>query len=101
MDIAKDLASQKIFSGRSTNVKIEKSVIFFAFSLLSPFILSYFPIISEHMQLQLKILTLNGRSTDKKNYKLFFFSAIFCFLTEEAILEKNFFFEILVSEYSE
>ena len=66
MDLAKDLAWQKIFSGRSTNLKIEKSGFIFAFSLLSPFILSHFPIISEHMKLQLKILTVNGRSTDKK-----------------------------------
>ena len=71
MDLAKNLAWQKIFSGRSTNLKIEKSF-FFAFSLLSPFILSHFPIISENMKLKLKTLTLNERSTDKKNYELFF-----------------------------
>ena len=68
----------KIFSSRSTNLKIENSG-FFLFSLLSPFILSHFPIISERMKLQLKVLTLNGCSTDKKNYKLFF-SAIFFYL---------------------
>ena len=76
MDLAKDLAWQKILSGRSMNLKIEKSV-FFAFSLLSPFISSHFPIISEHINLQLKILTLNRRSTDKKGYKLFSFCDFF------------------------
>ena len=30
MDLAKDLAWQKIFSGRSTSLKIDKSGIFFA-----------------------------------------------------------------------
>ena len=75
MNLAKDLAWQKIFSGRSTNLKIEKSR-FFAFSLLSLPILSHFPIPSERIKLQLKILILNGRSTDKQNYK-FFFSIFF------------------------
>ena len=69
MDLAKDLAWQKIFSGRSTNLKIEKSRFFFAFLLLSPPILSYFLIPSKRIKLQLKILILNGR---KKNYKFFF-----------------------------
>ena len=74
MDLAKDLAWQKIFSGRSTNLKTEKSdFFFFAFSLLSPSILSYFPIPSGRIKLQLIILILNGRLTDKKNYKLFSF----------------------------
>ena len=71
MDLAKDLAWQKVFSDRSTNLKIDKSV-FFSFSLLSPPILSHFPIPSEHIKLQPRILILNGRSTDKKNNKLFF-----------------------------
>ena len=74
MDLAKDLAWQKIFSGRSTKLKIEKSI-FFAFSLLSPPILSHFPIPSERMKLQLKILILNGRTTEKKI--IIFFSPIF------------------------
>ena len=78
MDLAKDLAWQKIFSGRSTYLKIEKSG-FFAFGLLSPPISSDFPIPSEHIKLQPKILILNDRSTDKKNYKLFFFSDFFTF----------------------
>ena len=78
MDLAKDLAWQKIFSGRSTNLKIEKSRFFIVFSLLSPPILSHFLIPSERMTLQLKILILNSRSTDKKNYK-FFFSDFFTF----------------------
>ena len=77
MDLAKDLAWQKIFSGRSTNRKIEKLFFFFGFLLLSLFILSHFPIISERVKLELKILALNGRSTDKKNYKLFFFCHFF------------------------
>ena len=70
MDLAKDLAWQKIFRGRSTNLKIEKSG-FFAISLLSPLIFSHFPIPSEHIKLQPKILILRGRSTDKKNLFLF------------------------------
>ena len=65
MDLSKDLAWQKIFSGRSTDLKIEKSRFFFA-------ILFHFPIPNERRKLQLKILILNGRSTDKKNYKFFF-----------------------------
>ena len=77
MDLAKDLAWQKIFSDRSTNLKIEKSR-FFAFSPLSPPILSHFLILSERRKLQLKILILNGRSTDKKIIN-FFFSDFFTF----------------------
>ena len=65
MDLTKDLAWQKILSGRLTNLKIEKTR-FFAFSLLSPLILSHFPIPSERIKLQLKMLILNGRLTDKK-----------------------------------
>ena len=66
MDLAKDLAWQKILSGRSTNFEIEKSDFFFAFSLLSPPILSHFPIPSERIKLRPKILIFNDRSTDKK-----------------------------------
>ena len=76
MHLAKDLAWQKIFTGRSTNLKIEKSR-FFAFLLLSSTILSHFLIPSERIKLQLIILLLNGRSTDKKNYELFFNSDFF------------------------
>ena len=54
MDLAKDLAWQKICRGRSTNLKIEKSG-FFAFSLLTPHILSHFPIPSERIKLQPQI----------------------------------------------
>ena len=65
MDLAKDLAWQKIFRGRSTNLEIEKSGFFFvAFLLLSPPILSHFPIPSERIKLQPKILILRGHSTD-------------------------------------
>ena len=78
MDSAKDLTWQKIFSDRSTNLKIEKSR-FFSFALRSPPILSYFPIPSERIKLQLIILILKGRSTDKKNYKLFFSLIFFTF----------------------
>ena len=73
MDVAKDLPWRKIFGGRSTNWKIEKSG-FFAFSLFSPPILSHFPIPSERIKLQKKILMLRGRSTDLK--KNCFFSPI-------------------------
>ena len=66
MNLAKDLAWQKIFRGRSTNLKIEKSGFFFAFSLLSPPILSHFLIPSERIKLQPKILILRGRSTDNE-----------------------------------
>ena len=45
MDLAKDLAWQRIFSGCSTNLKTEKLGFFL---LHSPFILSHFPIIREH-----------------------------------------------------
>ena len=75
MDLAKILAWQKIFRGRSTNLKIGKSGFFFAFSLRSPPVLSHFPIPSERIKLQPKILILRGRSTDKK--KICFFSPIF------------------------
>ena len=62
MDLAKDLAWQKILSGRSTNLKIKKSrFFFFAFSLLSSPILSRFPIPSERIKLQLMIFTLERR----------------------------------------
>ena len=71
MDLAKDLAWKKIFRGRSTNLKIEKSG-FFAFSPRSSPILSHFPLPSERIKLQPKIFILRGRSTDKK--QLFFFS---------------------------
>ena len=58
-------------------------IAFFASSkLLSP-ILSYFPIPSERMKLQLKILTLNGRSADEKRINSIlpdFFTFIFQFL---------------------
>ena len=52
MNLAKDLAWQKIFRCRSTSWKIEKFQIrfFFAFSLLSPPILSHFPIPSERIK---------------------------------------------------
>ena len=40
MDLEKDLAWQKIFSGRSTNLKIEKWF-FFAFSLLTLYFISF------------------------------------------------------------
>ena len=36
MDLAKDLAWQKIFSGRSTNLKIEQSHFFLHFSYSHP-----------------------------------------------------------------
>ena len=39
MDLAKDLAWQNIFSGRSTNLKIEKSGIFFC--IFVPFTLHF------------------------------------------------------------
>ena len=80
MDLAKDLAWQKVFSGRSTNLKVEKwGIFFFAFSLLSRFILSHSPIISDRMKLKLKILTLNGRSTDKKIINCFSSAIFFTF----------------------
>ena len=76
MDLAKDLAWQKIFRGRSTNLKIEKSGFFvIAFSLLSPPISSHFLIPSKRVKLQPKILMLRGHSTDTKN--LFFFLRFF------------------------
>ena len=90
MDLAKDFAWQKILSGRSTNLKIKKSL--FSFSLLSPPILSHFPIPSERIKLQLIILILNGRSTDKKNYK-FFFSPIFLPLISSLTRKFRFFYQ--------
>ena len=78
MDLAQDLAWQKIFNGRSTNLKIEKSrFLFRIFATLTP-ILSHFPIPSERIKLQLIILILDGRSTDKKN-NIFFFLDFFTF----------------------
>ena len=41
MDLAKDLAWQKIFSGRSTNLKIEKSRFFCIFATLTPYFISF------------------------------------------------------------
>ena len=78
MDLAKDLVWQKIFSGRSTNLKIETRVFFVVFSLVSPPILSHLPIPSERIRLQLIKLLLNGRSRDKKIIN-FFFSDFFTF----------------------
>ena len=40
MDFAKDLAWQKIFRGRSTNFKIEKSGFFCIFATLTPYFIS-------------------------------------------------------------
>ena len=75
MDLAKDLAWQKIFRGRSTNLKMEKPG-FFALSLLSPPILSHFPMPNERIKLQPKVSILRDRPTDKKR-KICFFSPIF------------------------
>ena len=40
MDLANDLAWQKIFRGRSTNLKIEKSLCFCIFATLTPYFIS-------------------------------------------------------------
>ena len=62
--------------------KLAKIAFFASSKLLSP-ILSYFPIPNERMKLQLKILTLNGRSGDEKRINSFlhdFFTFIFQFV---------------------
>ena len=41
MDLAKDLAWQKIFIGRSTNLKIEKSGFFCVFATLTVYFISF------------------------------------------------------------
>ena len=41
MDLAKDLAWQKIFRGRSTNSKIEKSGFYYIFATLTPYFISF------------------------------------------------------------
>ena len=41
MDLAKDLAWQKMFSGRSTNLKIEKSRFFCIFATLTLYFISF------------------------------------------------------------
>ena len=41
MDLAKDLAWQKKFSGRSTNLKIEKSDFFRIFATLTPYFILF------------------------------------------------------------
>ena len=41
MNLAKDLAWRKIFSGRSTNLKIEKSRFFRIFATISPYFISF------------------------------------------------------------
>ena len=41
MNLAKDLAWQKIFSGRSTNLKIEKSRFFRIFATLTLYFISF------------------------------------------------------------
>ena len=41
MDLAKDLAWQKIFSGRSTNLKTQKSGFFLHFRYSHPFFISF------------------------------------------------------------
>ena len=41
MDLAKDLAWQKIFSGCSMNLKIEKSRFFCIFATLTPYFISF------------------------------------------------------------
>ena len=40
MDLAKDLAWQEIFRSRLTNLKIEKSVFFYIFAILTPYFIS-------------------------------------------------------------
>ena len=63
MDHAKDLAWQKIFRGRSTNLTIEKLGFFLHFRYSHP-LFSHFPIPSDRRKLQPKILLLRGRSAD-------------------------------------
>ena len=41
MDLAKDLAWQKIFSDRSMNLQIEKSRFFCIFATLTPYFISF------------------------------------------------------------
>ena len=41
IDLAKDLARQKIFSGRSTNLKIEKSRFFCIFTTIIPYFILF------------------------------------------------------------
>ena len=41
MDLAKDSAWQQIFSGRSTNLKIEKSRFFCTFATLTPYFILF------------------------------------------------------------
>ena len=80
MDLAKDLAWQKIFRGLSTNLKIEKSGFFLHFRYFHSPILSHFPIPSERVKLQPKILILRGRSTDKKKISPIFLPSTSSFI---------------------
>ena len=81
MDLAKDLAWQKIFRGRSTNSKIEKSVFFCIFATLTPYFIP-FPIRSERIKLQPKILILRGWK-NKKFFSSDFFLALISSLTRK------------------
>ena len=80
VDLTKDLVWQKIFKGRSTNLKIEKSVFFFAISslLLSPPYFISFP----DTQWAYKITTenINIKMSLNRLKKIVFFSPIFFYL---------------------
>ena len=76
MDLAKDLAWQKRFRGRSTKLKIEISGFFCIFATLTPYFISF-----PDTQWACKITTENiniKRSLNRwKKKKLFFFSDFF------------------------
>ena len=75
MDLAKDLAWQKIFRGRSNNLKIEKSGFFCIFVTLTPYCITF-----PDTQWAYKITTENiniKRSLSRLKKKLFFFHRFF------------------------
>ena len=76
MDLAKDLPCQKIFSGRSTNVKIEKSRFFSIFATLAPYLIS-FADTQRAYEITTDNINIKWSLNRWKNYKLFFFSDFF------------------------
>ena len=74
MDLAKDLAWQKIFKGRSTNLKTEKSGFFCIFATLTPYFIS-FP--DTQWAYKIEIQNINIKRSLNRWKKRFFFSDFF------------------------
>ena len=75
MDLAKDLAWQKIFRDRSTNLKIEKSGFFCIFATLTPYFIS-FPDTQWAYLITIKNINIK-KSLNRLKKKKFFFLRFF------------------------